>query len=347
MEKHLENIRGKISTKLNHGEKLWKRLAIFLDWLSMKTAKCIIEIVATISSRLPTLSPIVNKDLIGIETRLQDLISKLKIESGGVRIIGIWGVGGGGKTTLAYAAYAEIFHRFEAHCLLENIREESSKHRLKKLQKKFLSRVLKTKDVVIGSEMEGRSMIKERLCCKCILVVLDDVDDLKQLEALAGSHAWFGEGSRIIITTRDEHLLTHHADTIYEVSLLSHDEAMELFNKRAYRKDKPIEDYEMLSKDVISYASGLPLALEVLGCFLYDKDKDEWKSKLAKLKCIPEVMVMERLKISYDGLEASQKDLFLNIACFFRGNDINIDKAMMVLDACNSHPFIGIKRGTP
>ncbi|KAJ0900054.1 putative TIR domain, P-loop containing nucleoside triphosphate hydrolase [Helianthus annuus] len=127
-------------------------------------AKCIKEIVGTISSRLPTLTTNVNKDLIGMETRLQDLKSKLKMESGGVRIIGIWGVGGGGKTTLANVAYAEISHRFEAHCLLQNIREESNKHGLTKLQEKFLSLVLKTKDVVIGNEIEGRSMIERRLC---------------------------------------------------------------------------------------------------------------------------------------------------------------------------------------
>ncbi|KAJ0545042.1 putative P-loop containing nucleoside triphosphate hydrolase [Helianthus annuus] len=276
-----------------------------------------------------------------METRLQDLKSKLKMESGGVRIIGIWGVGGGGKTTLANVAYAEISHRFEAHCLLQNIREESNKHGLTKLQEKFLSLVLKTKDVVIGNEIEGRSMIERRLCRKCILLVLDDVDDVKQLEALAGSHAWFGEGSRIIITTRDEHLLTRHADTIYEVSLLSQDEAMELFNKHAYREDEPIEDYEMLSKDVVSYADGLPLALEILGSFLYDKNKDEWKSALAKLKCIPNVKVTERLKISYDGLEPDHQKLFLDIACFWRGR--NMDEAIMVLDACNLHPRIGVK----
>uniref|UniRef100_A0A251U1I2 Putative toll/interleukin-1 receptor (TIR) domain-containing protein n=1 Tax=Helianthus annuus TaxID=4232 RepID=A0A251U1I2_HELAN len=303
-------------------------------------AKCIKEIVGTISSRLPTLTTNVNKDLIGIETRLQDLKSKLKMNSGGVRIIGIWGVGGGGKTTLASAAYAEISHSFEAHCLLENIREESSKHGLTKLQEKFLSLILKA-DVKVRSEIEGRSIIETRLHNKSVLVVLDDVDDLKQLKALAGSHAWFGEGSRIIITTRDEHLLTRHADKIYEVSLLSQDEAMELFNKHAYQKDKPIEDYEMLSKEAVSYASGLPLALEILGSFLYDKNKDEWKSALGKLKCIPNAEVTERLKITYDGLEPDHQKLFLDIACFWRGQ--NMDKAMMVLDACNLHPRIGVK----
>ncbi|XP_022001849.1 TMV resistance protein N isoform X2 [Helianthus annuus] len=310
------------------------------DFQNSHEAKCIKEIVGTISSRLSSLITNVNKDLIGIETRLQDLKSKLKMESGSVHIIGIWGVGGGGKTTLASAAYAEISHRFEAHCLLQNIREESNKHGLEKLQEKFLSLILKA-DVKVGSGIEGRSIIERRLRNKNVLVVLDDVDDLEQLEALAGSHAWFGKGSRIIITTRDEHLLTRHADTIYEVSLLSQDEAVELFNKHAYRKDKPIEDYEMLSKDVVSYASGLPLALKILGSFLYDKNKDEWKSALAKLKCIPNVKVTERLKISYDGLEPDHQKLFLDIAYFWRR--LKMDEAMMVLDACNLHPRIGVK----
>ncbi|KAJ0900143.1 putative P-loop containing nucleoside triphosphate hydrolase [Helianthus annuus] len=116
---------------------------------------------------------------------------------------------------------------------------------------------------------------------------------------------------------------------------------MELFRRHAYRNDKPVEDYEMLSEEVVSYAGGLPLALEILGSFLYDKDKNEWKSALAKLKCIPNVEVTERLKISYDGLEPDQQKIFLDIACCFRGHDK--DKAMMVLDACNLHPGIGIK----
>ncbi|KAJ0654407.1 putative TIR domain, P-loop containing nucleoside triphosphate hydrolase [Helianthus annuus] len=308
-------------------------------------AKCIRDIVGTVSSRLSSVNTNDNKELIGIGTRLQDLKSKLEIGSGSVRMVGIWGVGGGGKTTLASAAYMEISHQFEACCLVENIREESNKHGLKTLQEKILSVALKT-TVVVDSEIEGRSMIKRRLCHKRVLVVLDDVDDLEQLEALAGSHDWFGEGSRIIITTRDKHLLSSRAHTnIYEVSLLSHYEAIKLFNRYAYHKDKPIEDYERLSLRVVSYAGGLPLALKVLGSFLYDKDKDEWKSTLAKLKCIPEEKVMERLKISYDGLEPYQKDLFLDIACFMRGWWLQsyLDRAMMVLDACNLHPVIGLK----
>ncbi|XP_076884084.1 TMV resistance protein N-like [Bidens hawaiensis] len=313
---------------------------VLKDFANGHEAKCIKDIVATISSRLYPLIKNGNNDLIGIETRLQELKSMLEIGSHGVLMIGIWGVGGGGKTTLASAAYMDISHQFEASYLLENIREESSKHGLKRLQEKVLSRVSIYEERV-ESVIEGKTMIKRRLCHKRVLVVLDDVDDLKQLEALAGSHDWFGEGSRIIITTRDKHLLTRHTDKIYAVSLLSHDEAITLFNRHAYRNDKPVEDYERLSQEAVSYAGGLPLALEIIGSFLYDKDKDEWVSALAKLKHIPNVKVMERLKISYDGLENDEKELFLDIACFFRRWEI--DRAMRVLEVCSFHPVIGVK----
>ncbi|XP_076884086.1 disease resistance protein Roq1-like [Bidens hawaiensis] len=303
-------------------------------------AICIKDIVAIISSRLSPLITNVNKDFIGLETRLHDLKSKLKIGYGGVCIVGIWGVGGGGKTTLASAAYMEISHQFEACCLLENIREESSKNGLTKLQEKFLSLVTKTTEV-IGSETEGISMIKRKLCGKKVLAVLDDVNDPRQLEVLAGSHDWFGEGSRIIITTSDKHLLNIKEATIYEVSLLSDDEAIKLFSRHAFKKDEPIEDYKTLSQEVVSYASKLPLALKILGSFMYDKDKDEWKSTLAKLKCIPDVDVMERLKISYDGLKQEEKQLFLDIACTMKRCSVN--KATRVLDACGFHTCIGVR----
>ncbi|PWA43677.1 NB-ARC domains-containing protein [Artemisia annua] len=335
----------------NHKVELWKNALaaagnlsgwVPKDYANGHEAKCIKDIVGSISSKLYPLLSKVSKDLIGIETRLQDLKSKLETgSSGGVRIVGIWGVGGGGKTTLAFAAYTEMSVHFEGNCFLKNIREESSKHGLKMLQKNMLSSILKT-ELVVEIEEEGRSMIKRRLCHKKVLVVLDDVDDLEQIEALAGSHDWFGEGSRIIITTRNEHLLNLKADSVYGVSLLSHDEAMELFHSHAYREDKPVEDYEILSEKVVSYAGGLPLALKVLGSFLCDKDKDEWKSAVAKLKDIPNHKVTERLKISYDGLDPDEKDLFLDIACFHRKRT-PIDDAMKVLDACSFNPVIGVR----
>ncbi|KAL8258276.1 hypothetical protein R6Q59_030317, partial [Mikania micrantha] len=303
-------------------------------------AKCIKEIVRTISSRLSSLFSNDDENLIGMETRLEDLESKLKIGSGGVRFVGLWGVGGSGKTTLASFACKKFSPDFDDHFILNNIREESSKSNLKDLQEKLLSHVLKT-DVKLDSEDKGRHMIKRRFGHKNLLIVLDDVSDLKQLDELAGSHDWFGKGSRIIITSRDEHVVTRDADEIYGMSLLSKGEAIKLFTRHAYREVKPVEDYESLSLDVVSYAGGLPLALKVLGSSLYDKDKNEWIGYLAKLNDIPEREIMDTLKISYDALQSHEKELFLDIACVLRRWPL--DEAKMVLDACNFHTVIGVR----
>ncbi|GKC16188.1 Toll/interleukin-1 receptor domain-containing protein, partial [Tanacetum coccineum] len=96
----------------------------------------------------------------------------------------------------------------------------------------------------------------------------------------------------------------------------------------------------MISLRVVSYVDGLPLALKVLGSFLYDKDEKEWMSTLERLKEIPESEIVEKLKISYDRLKVMEKELFLDIVCFFRGK--SKDYAMEILDACGFYPDIGI-----
>ncbi|KAL8258350.1 hypothetical protein R6Q59_030391 [Mikania micrantha] len=293
------------------------------------------EIVDTISKRLYSLKPsIANEHLVGIDTRLNNLKIKLELggSTGGVLMIGIWGVGGSGKTTLANSLYDDISGMFDGCCLLENIKEKSSKDGLEKLQQKILSSVSKRKVETINRVEDGKHMIKSNLYHRKVLIVLDDVNDRDQLDALVGSHDWFGEGSRIIITTRDENLLnSHKVNMIHHTSLLDDEEAIELFCSHAPREYRNIEDYDLLSKGVVSYARGLPLALKVLGRFLCDKDINEWRSALARLKAIPNADILKTLQISYDGLEQVEKTLFLDIACFFRGR--HKDFAMEIFDA--------------
>nr|XP_043614079.1 disease resistance protein Roq1-like [Erigeron canadensis] len=308
-------------------------------------AKCIQEIVGSILVKLSSLESVVEEEgLVGMGTRLKDLKQVLRIGSGGVRIVGIWGVGGGGKTTLATSLYRElkISGQFHGCCFVENIREESKQRGLKSLQEKILSTVF-NKELKVESVDIGKHTTKGMLCRRNVLIVLDDVDHLDQLKALAGRHDWFGDGSRILITTRNEQvLISHRVDEVYPVSLLSHDEATQLFDKHAYNEDNHLQDYEMLSQQIVSYADGLPLALIVLGSFLYDKDNEEWIGTLSRLKDHPEMDIVEKLKISYDGLKPVEKELFLDIACFFR-RKINKDKTMKILDACGFHPAIGVK----
>jgi hypothetical protein len=239
------------------------------------------------------------------------------------RMVGILGAGGIGKTTIAKAIYNSIAPRFEGSCFLADVRETSKQNSdLVQLQNILLSKIL-GHTMKVDSVDEGIAVIKRRLSSKRILLILDDVDDkLDQLDKLAGEVDWFGSGSRIIVTTRDRKVLTDHGVVdrlIYEVKELKFKEALELFRWNAFREDKPSDDFLKLMEGAISYVGGLPLALIVLGSHLFRKDIHQWKSALNKCKKIPHGRILERLKISYDGLHENEKKIFLDIACFFVG----------------------------
>ncbi|RDX81319.1 TMV resistance protein N, partial [Mucuna pruriens] len=280
---------------------------------------------------------------VGLESRVQRGIGFLRKEKGETCILGIWGMGGVGKTTIGKAIYNEIRHEFEYKSFLANIREVWERDRGQiDLQKQLLSDILKTKKIKVHSTDWGKAVIKERLCTKRVLVVLDDVNKFEQLNALCGNRNEIGEGSVIIITTRDKRLLdefeVHH---LFRAEEMNEKESLELFSWHAFREANPTEDFLTLSEQVVTYCGGLPLALEVLGSYLYKRGNKEWENVLLKLKRIPNDKIQEKLKISYDGLtDHMEKDIFLDICCFFIGKD----RAYVteILNACDLHAEIGI-----
>ncbi|KAG6619746.1 hypothetical protein I3842_Q084400 [Carya illinoinensis] len=283
---------------------------------------------------------------IGVVSRVQHVYSVLNIgENDIVHMVGIFGVGGIGKTTIAKGIYNIISSKFEGSCFLRNIRETSqSEYSLVQLQETLLSDILGASSVCnIGHVDIGINVIKNKLCYKRVLLILDDVDDWEQLKALAGNRDWFGSGSRIIITTRDKNLLSNcRVDATYEVEELNHYEALELFSLCAFKRKKPLDNYVELTQRIIHYAGGLPLALEVLGLDLCGRSIHEWESTLEEYKRIPHEKIQKILRMSYDGLRESEKRIFLDIACFFKGE--NVDYVVKILDSCGLSPNIGIKK---
>ncbi|XP_059455254.1 disease resistance protein RPV1-like [Corylus avellana] len=209
---------------------------------------------------------------IGIKSRVQAVESRLDIEKNDITcMVGIFGTGGIGKTTIAKAIYNSIASQFEGgSCFLEDIREKSNQEDgLVHLQNKLLSNILGESSSMVDNVDQGITLIKQRLCSLKIFLVLDDVDQSIQLEKLVGKGDLFGLGSRIIITTRDKHLLTvHGVDSTYQVNKLDDNEDLALFSWHAFNKDKPDDDYVEVTKDAVRYAGGLPLALIVVGSAL-------------------------------------------------------------------------------
>ncbi|KAJ0801892.1 putative TIR domain, P-loop containing nucleoside triphosphate hydrolase [Helianthus annuus] len=305
-------------------------------------AKLITKMVEEISLELRFTDSSVDGKLVGMETRVKDVVSSLDINiEDHVRMIGIWGMGGAGKTTLARAVFDQISFRFEGSSFVGNVREMSGHPcGLKSLQKQVLSDVLNDPNIIVNGASDMKRMMRGRK----VLVVLDDVDHIDQLEALAGEPNWFKPGSRVIITTREEQVLVAHGvpkNLILHINLLSREEANCLFNRYAFGRLIPNQGYEELACQVIHYAAGLPLTIKVLGSFLRGKDELEWRDALDRLKTIPLKETLKILEVSYDGLEEDYKEIFLDVACMLKL--WKKEEAIRALECCGFHARSGLK----
>ncbi|KAL1356253.1 hypothetical protein HN51_008263 [Arachis hypogaea] len=302
------------------------------------------KIVKEISNRIGRTPLHVADYPIGLESRVQEVNKLLNGGSNsGALMVGIYGVGGIGKTTLAKEVYNLTADPFHGLCFLENVRENSNKNGLAYLQELFLSKTLGEKDIKLASVSEGISLIKQRLKSKKVLLVLDDVEKLEQLQAIAGRPDWFGPGSIIIITTRDKHLLASHmVERTYQVKKFDEKEALELLRWNAFKYENVDPSYMHMLSKVVSYASGLPLALVVIGSNLYGRSVEEWISALHEYKRIPNKDIQKKLKVSFDALEEYHQKLFLDIACCFKG--YSFDDLENVLHAFyDVSPILGIR----
>lgn len=262
-----------------------------------------------------------------------------------VYMVGLLGLGGVGKTTLSKAICNDIANRFDSWCFLPNVRETSTRvfNGLVLLQQTLLRDLLSEEKLTMSSIDGGKQLIKERLCNKRVLVILDDINELNQLDALAGNSNWFGEGSRIIITTRNEWVLgSDRIRHVYPVELLDKEEANNLFRLHAFgERQENINIDRALISSFLVYAGALPLAIVVLGEYLRGRSQFEWEGRLKEIAASPDKTINSVLKISFDGLEENHKEMFLDVACFFKG--WNIGDVEKILDSCGFATSLGIK----
>ncbi|KAL1225326.1 Disease resistance protein RML1B [Cardamine amara subsp. amara] len=313
----------------------------FLNWDN--ESKMIEKIARDVSNKLNTRISRDFEDMVGLEAHLTKMQSLLHLNYDGAMIVGICGPAGIGKTTIARALHSRLSNSFQLTCFMENIRGSYNsgldEYGLKLcLQEQLLSKILNQN----GKRIYHLGAVPERLCYQKVLIILDDVDDLKQLEALANETNWFGPGSRIIVTTEDQEILEQHGiNNTYHVDFPTAEKARKIFCRYAFRQSSAPSGFENFLERVPKLCSNLPLGLRVMGSSLRGKKENEWEVILHRLENSLNRDIEGVLRVGFDNLHENDQSLFLHIAFFF--NYADNDHVMAMLADSNLDVILGLK----
>ncbi|XP_076925152.1 disease resistance protein RUN1-like [Bidens hawaiensis] len=353
MRKHRQRMKAETSVekKSEWAQKieLWKMALTQVANLKGKVAKnrketeFIEEVVTDVHRRLGVCLGNAHPLLIGMEDYVNFISSWLK--DGSCRttdILTVVGIGGTGKTSLSKYVFRLHSAEFQQRIFIEDIdtKFNSRSNELLDLQKQL-------RKVILKKQLQDSDVSRK------VFIVLDDIGSLDQLDALLGNKA-LHPGSKIIITTKDASLTKKCAlfdlpvqPNHREVSLngLYEPASLELLCIHAFNSHTPKEGYEDVSKELVKYCDGHPLALQVLGWSLKKQDVAYWKDCIKVLKKEPHSHINKVLKMSYDALLfENDKELFKHIACFFVG--VDRDMTETILNACDINARLGIRNLT-
>ncbi|XP_008231039.1 PREDICTED: probable disease resistance RPP8-like protein 2 [Prunus mume] len=275
-------------------------------------------------------------DLVDLVQDTEALLTQLSSMEPRRRVVSIVGMGGLGKTTLAKKLYNHIELRHQFNC--KAFVYVSQEYR----RRETLRRIIKDVNVpYIGDseEVDEEEMVKqlyEFLRGRKYLVVLDDVWEKEVWDSLEAAFPTSGmAGSKVMLTTRNREVALH-ADarsTPHEPRMLTEDESLELFRKKALSgMDHFPSDLENQGREMVTKCGGLPLALVVLGGLLSRKMKtrEEWEHVLQNISwhLIDQDRVSAILALSYKDLPFYLKSCFLHLGLF--PEDFSIPKTQLM-----------------
>ncbi|KAF8006692.1 hypothetical protein BT93_K0870 [Corymbia citriodora subsp. variegata] len=311
------------------------------------------EIVSYILVRLQRNDLYVTDVLVGMETHVREVMKKLGViyvneQATGaydkdVRVLGIHGMPGIGKTILAKVVYNKIHHLFQ-RCSYLSIRENVvSDGLIMGLQKQLISQLRRKEYTSLETLDRMTEVIKISLRGMKVLILLDGVHRFDQIRHLAGELRWFGPGSRILMTVGNINVLDGYGNGVadnYEVGEMEPHQALQLFRMHAFSgyTCEEEDEHDSQAKQIVDTIGGIPLAIEVTASYLrkHKGNRQQWADTLDSLRRRPEDEVQKAFELSYGSLQKETVKIFLDISCFFIGTDERIPPYMW--RACKFDP---------
>ncbi|TYH46583.1 hypothetical protein ES332_D11G347300v1 [Gossypium tomentosum] len=243
-----------------------------------------------------------------------------------VRKIGVWGMGGVGKTSIMKHINNQLLketHKFDVVIWITVSKEMS----LAKLQKDLASKL----DVKFsGNECETTraGMLFETLSFKFsrFVIILDDVWEKVSLEKVGIPES--SNGSKLVLTTRSLDVCRHvGCNRVIQIKPLAEEEAWNLFLEIVGGNILNIPGLEPVAKSITKHCAGLPLGVIVVAaCMKGLDDLFEWRNALKELSLARQSVngledeVIQQLRFSYDRLKDQKlQHCFLNCALYPAG----------------------------
>ena len=315
------------------------------------------EVVKAVARLTPSNGSIeVEQYRVGLENPTYSCIKVLESIGACTGMLGLDGMGGIGKTTLAREIYNHFVAQKKFRCMsfLEIPFDPSTSSNMqgvtptwsRELRKQLMWDLLRVKN----SAARYNSWFQKVSSAGPTLIVIDNVHRLGQFEELIPSVSALHPASRIIVTSRDRSVLNKIASRtqighyLFDVCKLSMAESNLLFNWHAFHTKEAPKEFEDLAKSIVKACGGLPLALKVTGSSLFDKRLDEdretiWPEAVDALRQSSDVM--DVLRWSYDNLAEVEKRMFVDVTCFFYNG--RAAEALAFWEGCRNSSYGGIK----
>ncbi|KAH7854346.1 hypothetical protein Vadar_012806 [Vaccinium darrowii] len=276
--------------------------------------------------RPPELESLSDNNYVNFDSRAsiyKDLMDALKDSN--VNMIGVYGLGGVGKTTLV----KEVGDQMRQDGTFKQVAfaAVSKDLNVKEVQSKLASSLnLKLKATTDDQEGRRTKLWNKFTNGEKHLIILDDIWEMVDLKKIGIPISDGKTGCKVVLTSRKEDLLriTMKADRNFPIAELPEAEAWDLFNKKVgnYIESRP--QIYPLACELCRHCKGLPLAINALGTALQDKPDYTWKNALDKIKkyMLTQIEgidrgVMATLRVSYDMLWSSDARSCFLLCCLF------------------------------